>query len=637
MQHRGPGAITLIVAFLLTAQPGWGQTDKRAAIPSAEAQAKATKLIKELFQPELAKAEKEPFTKAGLASYFLREARDTNDDPAGRFVLLNLASMFAAQGGDAATALQAIEEKAQFFALPAAEVLKAKIAALFQGSKSVSSSDSYQNMIDSAMLLLEDALAQDDYSSSQQLLEAAELSARKLRDVPLVASIRKRQDDVKAQLKAFARWQPFVDRLAKNPDDAEANLVVGLYQVASRGNWERGLPLLAKCNAPALKKLALYDLSERTDADGQLYLASNWFGLAEVELAEVKELKDAARIQMLLRSYHWYQLALGTAPTKEIDDIERMMYRITANLPAEYKVGEITTEIRKCDGHSGPVYCAAFSPDGKKIISAGADGYLRLWDVRTGKELRHIDGQSGRVWTVAFTPDGKRVVSGGYDGSVRLWDLASGREIRRFSGHSDYVRSVCVSRDGKHILSGGDDRLLRLWSIETGAEVRSFSGHQHFIWSVAMARDGSRGLSASLDKTVRVWDLRTGQELRTLRGHKDTVLSAVYAPGDRRALSGSTDKTMIVWNLEDAKEMVHLGPQKGYVLNVAVSPDGRRGLSAGQDHSVRIWDTRTANELGKLQGHTDQVWHVAFSADGRMALSCGQDGSLRIWGGQKHR
>src|SRR5579871_2373291 len=99
MRHCG----VIFTLALLTAQSASAQTDKRAAIPSAEAQAKAEKLIRELFQPEIDKAKKEPLTRAGLANLLLLEARDTNDDPAGRFVLLNLASSFAAQGGDAAT------------------------------------------------------------------------------------------------------------------------------------------------------------------------------------------------------------------------------------------------------------------------------------------------------------------------------------------------------------------------------------------------------------------------------------------------------------------------------------------------------------------------------------------------------
>src|SRR6185436_3866850 len=102
-----------------------------------------------------------------------------------------LAINYAAQAGDAGTALAAIEEKALHFVLPSGEVLQAKIQALLNSSKSFSSNEAYQSMIDSAMVLLEDSLAEDDFPSSVKLLEAAETAARKLRSVPLVASIRK--------------------------------------------------------------------------------------------------------------------------------------------------------------------------------------------------------------------------------------------------------------------------------------------------------------------------------------------------------------------------------------------------------------------------------------------------------------
>jgi hypothetical protein len=622
------GLVVAGVVWLVMGSVAKAQGEKKAPVPVGEANVRAAKLIQELYQGEMDKAAKDPAAKGRLAITLLQEARDTNDDLAGKYVLLVLAGRFASQVGDAGTALQAIEEMGQHFAIPASEILQAKIGALLDASKSFSSNDAYQNMIDSSLVLLEDALAEDDFPSSNKLLEAAENAARKLRNVSLVASIRKRQEEVQKLEKEFARWRPFADKLAQNPDDAQANLEMGVYQAFLKGNWERGLVHLAKGSNAELKTLAVLERSDPQEASKQIELAGKWF-------AEAEKLKDGMRSQVLLHSYHWYQQALGDLEAKTREQVEQRMQKIMELLPAEYRIGEITTELKKIEGHLGAVYCAAFSPDAKKIISAGADGSLRLWDARTGKELRRLDGHTGRVWAVAFAPDGRRVVSGGFDGSVRLWDLASGREIRRFAGHSDYVRSVAMSRDGQYILSGGDDRLIRLWSVETGKEVRSFYGHEHYVWSVALSRDGKRVLSASLDKTARVWDISTGREVRVLRGHQDTVLSAALTPDGRRGLTGSTDRTLIFWDLESAKDLGHAYGHTGYVNSVDLSPDGRRGLSGSQDNTIRLWDVYTGKELRKLEGHREQVWHVAFSSDGRLALSCSQDGTLRLWGGAR--
>ncbi len=610
--------------------PVFGQPAKKAPIPAPQAQAKAETLIQELFKDELAKAQKDASAKGRLAITFLQEGKDTNDDPAGRYVLYQHALRLASEAGDAPTALQVIEEIAQEYGLPSAQAFQMKIKALTSAVNSVSTPDAYQTVVEGALALLEDALAADDFPAAQQLLATAEGAGRKLKNVALVASIRKRGEDVGRLQKEFVRWQPFADRLAKNPDNPEANCEMGKYQAFVKGNWELGLPLLAKGNKGKLRDLALLDLGESKDRRQVRRLADEYFEFGN-------EWNGAMQVNALLRAYTWYQQLLGDATTPADDRrvVEKQMHDIMARVPVELRVGEIAAELKRCEGHSGPVYGGAFSPDGKKAISSGADGTLRLWDAKTGKELKRLDGHSGRIWTLAFAPDGRRAISGGFDRSIRLWDLASGRELRRFSGHNDYVRSVVVSHDGHQILSGGDDRMIRLWNADTGKEIRSFPGHDHFVWSVALSCDSKRVLSASLDKTVRLWDVATGAELKRLEGHKDTVLSVAFSPDGRRALSGSTDQTLKLWDIDTGKDILTFAGHKGYVHSVAFSPDGRRVLSAGQDRTVRLWDADTGKELRTLEGNRDQVWFVTFSRDGRLALSAGQDQTVRIWGGAK--
>ncbi|MGH8887418.1 MAG: WD40 repeat domain-containing protein, partial [Egibacteraceae bacterium] len=74
----------------------------------------------------------------------------------------------------------------------------------------------------------------------------------------------------------------------------------------------------------------------------------------------------------------------------------------------------------------------AAAPDGQ-VLSGGADGSVRVWDLATGKLIRALEGHSGPVWAVAAAPDGQ-VLSGGDDGSVRVWDLATGALRARLVG-----------------------------------------------------------------------------------------------------------------------------------------------------------------------------------------------------------
>jgi uncharacterized caspase-like protein len=135
-------------------------------------------------------------------------------------------------------------------------------------------------------------------------------------------------------------------------------------------------------------------------------------------------------------------------------------------------------------GHAGEDIYAAFSPDGKTVVSGSKDKTLRLWDVASGREIKTISGHTDVVTSVAFSPDGKTVISGSHDNTLRLWDVASGREIKTFSGHTSYVTSVAFSPDGKTVVSGGIDTRIKLWRIDDGQEIATLTSFADGSWAV---------------------------------------------------------------------------------------------------------------------------------------------------------
>ena len=78
-------------------------------------------------------------------------------------------------------------------------------------------------------------------------------------------------------------------------------------------------------------------------------------------------------------------------------------------------------EVRRYIGHSGIAFGADFSPNGRYILSSGADGTARLWNVQTGEEVRRFIGHSNQVREVAFSPDGKYILTASHDNTARLW------------------------------------------------------------------------------------------------------------------------------------------------------------------------------------------------------------------------
>jgi WD40 repeat protein len=120
--------------------------------------------------------------------------------------------------------------------------------------------------------------------------------------------------------------------------------------------------------------------------------------------------------------------------------------------------------IRSMPGHTQEVTSVAFSPDGKSLLSGSFDRTVRLWDVATGKELKRFEG-TGRVENAAFTPDGKRIVSCGdaSDSRLHLWDIQSGQQILQSEAVGRGITGLAVLPDGRRCVTAGNDDVIRIW------------------------------------------------------------------------------------------------------------------------------------------------------------------------------
>jgi WD40 repeat protein len=79
------------------------------------------------------------------------------------------------------------------------------------------------------------------------------------------------------------------------------------------------------------------------------------------------------------------------------------------------------------EGHEKRVFNAAFSPDGRRVVTASEDQTARLWDVASGKALAVLGEHAGKVNHATFSPDGKRIATASSDGTARLWNILTAK------------------------------------------------------------------------------------------------------------------------------------------------------------------------------------------------------------------
>jgi WD40 repeat protein len=312
----------------------------------------------------------------------------------------------------------------------------------------------------------------------------------------------------------------------------------------------------------------------------------------------------------------------------------------------------ITHAARRMEAGSRQLRCVACMPDGRRAVSGGADGALRIWDVMSGQQLRELKSDGLPILALAVSADGRRAVTGCWDHKARLWDLDTGTQLLSFDRHTERVTSVALSPDGSQAVSchceypNGPGKAW-LWDTATGREVAELAGDPtSAVYRALFYPDGKRVLVArgrgfQQRGSLWLWD-PDGRDLRQL-------LTAPEEPNTHEfqatALSAGGDRILVRFGnsllLADARSGTLLRRIEVPTLTraaVAFSPDGRLGLCGGGassggrpvDNFIHVFELQTGREVCRFQAPGAIFEAAVFTPDGRHVLSAANN-ALLLW------
>jgi WD40 repeat protein/serine/threonine protein kinase len=277
-------------------------------------------------------------------------------------------------------------------------------------------------------------------------------------------------------------------------------------------------------------------------------------------------------------------------------------------------------------GHSGSIRGLTASADGKRFVTAGDDGTVRIWSALTGEALAVLRGNKGRIWHAVFSQDGKRLASSGADGVVRLWDLETGKQTKALHGHKSDAAQVTFGPGGE--LFSCSEGVIS-WDVEQGKPRRVLGDFPVRVFSIALSPDGKRLATGS--ESIRIHDSRTGESLLVC----DQVLTAhhslAWSPEGKHLASGGGDWKIHVFDTTKGREWMTLEGHHSRIWGIAWSPDGKFLASTSDDRTVRLWDARDGASLAVWSGHRFYGAHGVAFLHGDLLASSGAEGKIRIW------
>jgi WD40 repeat protein len=276
-------------------------------------------------------------------------------------------------------------------------------------------------------------------------------------------------------------------------------------------------------------------------------------------------------------------------------------------------------------GHVDPPMQLEFASQDRQLVTSGADGAIRFWDVGTSRIVRTVNHEN---WVVALIMSPRRdlLLSCGLDDSIRLWDVASGKVKFRLTGHgttgSSQTTSVAFSADGARCYSFGTDLVLRVNETATGKVLA-----EHAIRPSGVKIDiGPDGVP-----TAAVSDI-----FASGAGGFQFDQAMITATGSHLLIGGRSTSKIYIFDCTSGQETGAFETD-GALQGFAVTPDGKTILTmeegkpaAGDDFNprnqrtvLRLRDFVSKQARGKVALPGRYSYRMAISSDGALlAFTC---------------
>lgn len=290
---------------------------QKSAVPSEQAQKEILQKVQSIFSSEYSVRGRDG--KLRLLDALIGLSEELSGVVDERYVVLCEARRVAIELRETLDAIELSRKLDVEYELSAGRDL---IVSSYLATASKSAPEDRDSVITAGLSLLEECLQSAEIESAELVSSKVRILVKRASDESPLYAVWETQD---RRIKSFSKVKVAVRDLQENPDDAKSCEIVGRFYVLDLGNFEAGLPLLARGENEDMKELAERELSGADEVSEQLGLGRLWLEVAGT-------LGEAQRLQALKRAQNWIQLSLGGLGTLERIGAQRELDAIATEL-----------------------------------------------------------------------------------------------------------------------------------------------------------------------------------------------------------------------------------------------------------------------------------------------------------------
>ncbi|KAF2221796.1 WD40-repeat-containing domain protein [Elsinoe ampelina] len=363
-----------------------------------------------------------------------------------------------------------------------------------------------------------------------------------------------------------------------------------------------------------------------------------------------------------------------------------LLMRIFSLSPSDTEDGKLDVQlVRSLKPHTAPVVVSAVDPTGTLLATGGADGVVKVWDIRRGFTTHTLHGHSGVVSALHFfrvavdqtaarsnsrkrksrkdedvemldessvATAGFRLASGGEDGKVRIWDLHKRKSIVILDSHVSVVRSLNYSESKQLLLSASRDQTVIAWDAATWQQAATIPVLET-VEVAAFIDDGDYFFTAGESARLRIWNAN-GEEVTIEQEagvETEAILDVLHHPGLPFLLSVHADQTLLIRStqpLSKSRDADTLEPLP-IIRRISGTHDEVIDLAwIGLDNSMMALATNSEDlrlinmgsgidsqpfgaDAALLKGHEDIIITIDTDWSGHWLATGAKDNTARLW------